>query len=170
MLHSLKSAIDLDEKCSRPRNFLTPVTESNQQKLTNIFTQGNGCEIRKVLNVESLLRIEEYQLQWLGHVSWMSQERLARQFLLTTPTGKLPRGRLSTRWSDYISDLLVLSWCGASRTIWKSWKPWGTSSLPRVAVLTPRAATLFPRWKVVMKMNKKGLAVLHMSFVNPAPC
>jgi len=35
----------------------------------------------------------------------MSQERLARQVLLATPTGKRPRGRPRTRWSDCISDL-----------------------------------------------------------------
>jgi len=35
----------------------------------------------------------------------MSQERLTRQALLATPTGKRPRIRQRTRWSDYISDL-----------------------------------------------------------------
>jgi len=35
----------------------------------------------------------------------MSHESLARQVLLATPTGKRPKNRPRTRWSDYISDL-----------------------------------------------------------------
>jgi len=35
----------------------------------------------------------------------MPQERLARQVLLATPTGKRPSGFPRTRWSDCISDL-----------------------------------------------------------------
>ena len=35
----------------------------------------------------------------------MSHERRARQVLLAKPTGKRPRGRPRTRWSNYISDL-----------------------------------------------------------------
>ena len=67
-----------------------------------------SCEIRKVLNVEPLLRIEKSQLQyirWCGHVSRKSQERLARHVLVGKPAGKRPRGRPRKRWSDYISDL-----------------------------------------------------------------
>lgn len=46
------------------------------------------CEIRRALNAEAL-RLERSQLQWLGHVSGMSQEgRTRRQALLATPTGK----------------------------------------------------------------------------------
>jgi len=39
------------------------------------------------------------------HVISMSQERLAKQVLLATPTGKRPRGQPKTMWCDYISDL-----------------------------------------------------------------
>jgi len=39
----------------------------------------------------------------------MPHERLARQVLLTTPSGKRPGGRPRTRRSDYISDL---AWSG----------------------------------------------------------
>jgi len=35
----------------------------------------------------------------------MPHERLVRQVLLSKPTGKRPRCRPRTRWSDYISDL-----------------------------------------------------------------
>jgi len=64
-----------------------------------------SCEIRKALNVVTLLWIERSQLRWFGHVSRMPQERLARQVLLATPTEKRPRGRPRTRWCDYISNL-----------------------------------------------------------------
>ena len=65
-----------------------------------------SCEIRRALNVEPLLLlIERSQLGWFGHVSRMSQEKLGTQVLLATPTGKRPRGRPRTRWSDNISDL-----------------------------------------------------------------
>jgi len=49
-----------------------------------------SCEVRKALNVEPLLRIERSQLRWCGHVTRMSQERLAKQALLTTPIGSGP--------------------------------------------------------------------------------
>jgi len=65
-----------------------------------------SCEIRKALNVEPLLRIERSQLRWFGHVSRrMLHERLARQVLLAKPTGKRPKVRPRTRWSDDICDL-----------------------------------------------------------------
>jgi len=35
----------------------------------------------------------------------MPQERLERHILLSTPTGKWPRGRQRTKWRDYNSDL-----------------------------------------------------------------
>jgi len=35
----------------------------------------------------------------------MPKERLTNQVLLATHTGKRPRGRPRTRWSDYISNL-----------------------------------------------------------------
>ena len=35
----------------------------------------------------------------------MPQERLVKQILQATPTGKRPVGRPRTRWSDYITDL-----------------------------------------------------------------
>ena len=38
-------------------------------------------------------------------MSRISQERLARQVLLATTTGKHLRGRRRTRWSDHISDV-----------------------------------------------------------------
>jgi len=51
-----------------------------------------SCEIRRALNVEPLLRIEGAQIYWLGHLSRMPHERLARQFLLAKPTENRFRG------------------------------------------------------------------------------
>ena len=65
-----------------------------------------SCEIRKALNVEPLLlRIARFQPSWFGHVTRMTQEKLARLVLLATPTGKRPRGQPRARWRKYISDL-----------------------------------------------------------------
>ena len=64
-----------------------------------------SCENNKPLNVESpLLQIERSQVRLIGHVSRMSQEKLARQVLLSTPMGKRPEDRTSTRWRYYISN------------------------------------------------------------------
>jgi len=38
------------------------------------------------------------------HVTRMSQERLARQAVLGTPTGNRLKGRLKARWHDYTSS------------------------------------------------------------------
>ena len=61
--------------------------------------------IHKTLNVETLQRRDRSQLRWFGHVTRMSQKILARQVLLAVSEGKRPRGRPSTTWRDYISDL-----------------------------------------------------------------
>ena len=66
-----------------------------------------SCEIRKALNAEPLLRIERTQLHWFGHVTKMSQKKLARQTLLAAPKGTFPKGWAWTRWSDYITDLAL---------------------------------------------------------------
>jgi len=65
----------------------------------------HSCKIRKALNVEPLARKGRSQPRWLGYVSRMPQQRLARGVLLAKPTGKRLRCRPRTRWSDYISDL-----------------------------------------------------------------
>ena len=65
-----------------------------------------SCEICKALNVEPLVQNERSSYVRFGHMSGISHERLARQVLLARPTGKRPRGRPKTRWSDYFSDLL----------------------------------------------------------------
>jgi len=64
-----------------------------------------SCENRKTLNFQPLCGIERSQLRWFDHTSKMSQEGLLRQVLLATPTANRSRGRSSTRWSDYISNL-----------------------------------------------------------------
>ena len=68
----------------------------------------HNCEICKALNVKPLLRTDRSQLRWFGYVTRTSHERLARQVLLSTPTGKRPRSRPRTRLSDYISKIC---WC-----------------------------------------------------------
>ena len=66
----------------------------------------HNCEIRKALNVESLLpRIERSQLCSINHVPIMFNESLVRQVLLATPKEKQTRSRPKTRWYDYISNL-----------------------------------------------------------------
>jgi len=62
-------------------------------------------EIPKALNVDSLLRMERFQLCCFSHVSRVFHESLLRQVLLAAPMRKRPRGRSSTRWSNYITDL-----------------------------------------------------------------
>ena len=58
------------------------------------------------VNIKALLlRLERSQLRWYGHVTRMSQERTAKKLLCSTPFGQRPRGRLRTRWRDYIEDL-----------------------------------------------------------------
>jgi len=44
--------------------------------------------------------IERSQLRWFGHLSRMSHEKLVRQVVSATLTGKPPRDRPRTRWSD----------------------------------------------------------------------
>ena len=59
-----------------------------------------SADIRESLNIEALLlQLERSQLRWNGHVTRMSQERIA--------IGRRPRGRPRTRWQDYVE---VLSW------------------------------------------------------------
>ena len=50
------------------------------------------AEIRKARDVNSLLRIGRSHLHWFGHVSRISQERLAKRVLLATPTGRVVHG------------------------------------------------------------------------------
>ena len=71
-----------------------------------LFNKVHSSEIRKSLNIESLLlRIERSQLRWFGHVSRMPQETLPKQALLAKATGRKPVERPRTRWTDYIEDL-----------------------------------------------------------------
>ena len=70
--------------------------------------KAGSCVIRKSPNVESFLRIERSQLRWLGDVTGMFQERLAKQ-LLAKPTVKRPRG-----WTN---DRKELTYFGQS--VWK---------------------------------------------------
>ncbi|KAK3555124.1 hypothetical protein QTP86_010013 [Hemibagrus guttatus] len=58
------------------------------------------------LRVEPLLlHIERGQLRWLGHLFWMPPGCLPGEVFRACPTGKRPRGRLRTRWRDYVSRL-----------------------------------------------------------------
>uniref|UniRef100_A0A671UC54 ribonuclease H n=1 Tax=Sparus aurata TaxID=8175 RepID=A0A671UC54_SPAAU len=62
--------------------------------------------IREGLGVEPLLLcVERSQLRWFGHLMRMPPGRLPREVFLARPTGRRPRGRPRTRWTDYISSL-----------------------------------------------------------------
>jgi len=66
-------------------------------------------EIRKSLNVSHFSSETKISLLlWFGVVTRMFQETSASEVLVGTPTGKRPKGRLTTRWSDNISDLAWL--------------------------------------------------------------
>jgi len=111
------------------------------------FDKVGSCDIHKVLNAEPLLWIERSQLRRFGHVSRMSQERLAKHVLLATPTGKRPKDCPKTRGRDYISSL---AWsCLAVEPdleqLWDGWKPWSISSPGAAAPAT------LPRGKAGMK-------------------
>ena len=130
-----------------------------------IFTKSSrrdkvrSCEIRKAPNVEPLLWMERLKIPWFKHVTRIPQERLAGQVLLTTPTGKWPRGRPRTRWSDCISGLV--------------WRRLGVEpaeiseiavgrEILRVLGLLPSG---FPEMKAVVKMDEK-MAFLNVWFHN----
>ena len=56
-----------------------------------------SADIRESLNIESLLlRLERSQLRWYGHVTRMSQQRIAKKLPCSTPIGRMPRGRPRT--------------------------------------------------------------------------
>ena len=61
---------------------------------------------REELGVEPLLlHSERSQLRWLGHLYQMPPGHLPREVFLACPTGRRPRGRPRTRWSDYVTQL-----------------------------------------------------------------
>ena len=101
-----------------------------------------SCQIDKTLNIEAFLRIERSQLRWFGHMSRMSQDKLARQVLLAAPTGKWPKGGPRTRWSDYISDLAWprLGVEPAELSVIACW-PWRISRPSRAVLRDP------PHWR-----------------------
>jgi len=69
----------------------------------------HSYEIHKTLNVNPsshFSKIEISQLSWFNHVSRMSQERLTRQVLLLTPTGKQPKGLQEPGGMTCISNLV----------------------------------------------------------------
>jgi len=80
------------------------------------------CELRKLLNVESLLQIERSQLRLFGHVIKMLLERLSMIFLLSTPKGKRSRGRRGSGAAIRYPTLLGPPWCGANRATRGCWK------------------------------------------------
>ena len=58
------------------------------------------------LGVEQLLlHIERSQLMWLGHLYQMPPGHLPWAVFLACPTGRRPRGRTSTCWSDCVTRL-----------------------------------------------------------------
>ena len=71
-----------------------------------LLNKVKSADICETLNIESLLfRLETSQLRGYGHVTRMSHERIAKKLLCSPPIGLRPRGRLRTRWRDYVEDL-----------------------------------------------------------------
>jgi len=72
----------------------------------------HSCDIRKALNVEPFSKSKDPS--YVGSDTWSDYSRKYGwgKSCWLTPTGKQPRGRPKTRWSDYISDLVwpVLVW------------------------------------------------------------
>ena len=62
-----------------------------------------SCEICKALVVDTLLWMVRSQPRWFCHESRMPHERLSRQVLLATPTGKLPKFVQGPRFNQHRS-------------------------------------------------------------------
>ena len=61
--------------------------------------------IGQYFNIEPLLlRLEQSQLCWCGHVTQMSHEQTAKQIIDALPSGKRPRGRPRTCWQNWVED------------------------------------------------------------------
>jgi len=72
----------------------------------NLTDRVRSSDIRRELGVEPLLlHIERSQLRWFMHLIRMSPGRLPLEGFRARPSGRRPRGRLRTRWRDYISRL-----------------------------------------------------------------
>jgi len=122
-----------------------------------------SCAIRKILNVEPLLRIETYQLGWFDRVTRMSQETLVRRFLADKPMEKRLRVRPTTRWHEYTSDLAwsVLLWSQQNY----QWllKMWGIRDLLGLLPTRPsRNEKPASKWK--NEWIKDGMR--HGTFIN----
>ena len=72
----------------------------------SLLDKVKSTHIHRSLNIEPLLlRIEQPQLHWYGHVAQMSHQRTAKQLMNALPRGKRPRGRPRTCWRNYVEDL-----------------------------------------------------------------
>ena len=58
--------------------------------------------IKQYGNVNIIRTLKSHRLQWVGHVTWMGDERRTHKLLLGKPEGKRPRGRPKIRWEDNI--------------------------------------------------------------------
>ena len=69
-----------------------------------IFLRRVAGRTREELRVEPLLlHIPRSQLRWLGHLYRMPPGCLPQEVFLAFPTGRTPRGRPRTHWSDYVT-------------------------------------------------------------------
>ena len=72
----------------------------------SLLDKVKSTDIHQSFNIEPLLlRIEQLQLRWYGHVTRMSQEQTAKQLTDALLNGKRPRERPRTRWQNYVEDL-----------------------------------------------------------------
>ena len=72
----------------------------------SLLDKVKSTDICQSLNIEPLLlRIEQSQLRWYGHVTRISHEHTAKQLMNALPSGKRPRGQPRTQWRNYVKDL-----------------------------------------------------------------
>ena len=110
-----------------------------------------SCEIRKVLNVESLLESRGPSYSLVGPCYQNAPGKIVEANpACYTHAKKAHRSSKNQVVWLHLRPCLFPSCCGANRTIRKFLKPWGISSPPRAAV-----PVTLPRGKAGMKINDK---------------
>ena len=122
------------------------------EEFTVSMTLSNKMHSYEIFACQPLFWIKRSQLCWFGHVSRMSQERLARQVLLVTPMENQLWVRPKTRWSDYISSLTLLG------PVFMLGQQNYLRFLLTMRYLSPMATghDTLPRAKAGMKINIRG--------------
>lgn len=84
------------------------------------------CERLRVVVTAMPLCVKGSQVGWLGHLVKMPPGWLPREMLLASPAGRRLRGKLGTRWRDYISYRALEPWwiCCPCHHILDKWLGW----------------------------------------------